>query len=217
MSDDVIYSIDAIQNGKVKTADQYRKEVSKLSSMANKRLQRLEKAGLANTPAYKRWADDGKVKFSVKGKSFNELQKEMARLNRFISAETSTVRGVNNVLKEMAVNTGIKYNNLKDLRQKADQFFELASKVEQYLRNVEDMASAIGYQKIWEVINEYLKDDKIILSDGKADIESMTKVISESLANFETGKLTDFDDSDNWWYLDEWATNEAKKYGGGED
>ena len=194
-----------------------RAEVSKLVAKANKRVARLERNNLEDSPAYQKLVNDGDVRFSVRGKDHNQLQKEVSRLNKFLESETSTVRGVNRVLKDMARNTGIKYKTLAELRLKSAKFFELSSKVEQYLRNVEDMASAIGYQKIWEVINEYLKDDKIILSDGKADIESMTKVISESLANFETGKLTDFDDSDNWWYLDEWATNEAKKYGGGED
>lgn len=218
MSETVIYRIDTIKDGKIKSADEYRKEVSKLSSMANKRLQRLEKNDLKSTPAYKRWSEDGKIKFGVKGKTYNELQKEMSRLNTFLNAETSTIRGVNNVLKDMAKNTGIKYSNLNDLRSKADQFFELASKVEQYLRTVEDMASAIGYQKIWETINEYIKDERINLGDGKNDIEEMTRIVSESLSDFNSGKLTTFDDSQNWWYLDENMTDMARKYGSdGED
>ena len=86
-------------------------EMSKLASMANKRIARLESANLESSPAYKKWVDDGSVKFGVKGKTHNELQAELSRLKNFINAETSTVRGVNNTLKEMAKNTGIKYRD----------------------------------------------------------------------------------------------------------
>ena len=160
-------------------------EMSRLASVANKRLQRLENAGLENSPAYKKWIEDGAVKFGVKGKTHNQLQSELSRLKTFINAETSTIRGVNSVLKEMASNTGIKYKNLTDLRAKANKFFELSSKVEQYLRNVDDIASAIGYQKIWEAVNKYTKDANIDLSSGKADLDSMVASISAALAEYE--------------------------------
>ncbi|WP_457816372.1 hypothetical protein, partial [Staphylococcus aureus] len=127
----------------------YRKEASRLVSLANKRVQRLELNGLTDSPAYKAYIASG-GKFGVRGKSHNELQQEVARLNRFINSTTSTIKGVNKTLKEMADNTGITYRDLKELRAKSSKFFELANKVEQYLRTVDDMASAIGYQKIWE-------------------------------------------------------------------
>lgn len=162
----------------------YRKEASRLVSLANKRVQRLESNGLKDSPAYKKYLETG-GKFSVRGKTHNQLQAEVSRLRNFIDSETSTVRGVTNTLKEMANNTGIKYNNLKDLRSKAPKFFELASKVEQYLRTVEDMASAIGYQKIWEQINQYVKDEKIDLGDSEANIDSMVKSITEALKEYD--------------------------------
>ena len=37
-------------------------EMSRLASVANKRLQRLENAGLETSPAYKKWVEDGAVK-----------------------------------------------------------------------------------------------------------------------------------------------------------
>ena len=73
----------------------YRTEASRLASMANKRLKRLEQSGLIDSPAYQKWVQDGKVKFSVRGKSHRELQKEVARMNKFINSQTSTIRGVN--------------------------------------------------------------------------------------------------------------------------
>lgn len=160
-------------------------EVSKKASMANKRLVRLENNNLTETPAYKKWTDyKGGVKFSVKGKDYNQLQQELARLNNFINATTSTVRGANKVLKEIASNTGIKYGSIKELQAKSKQFFELTSKIEQYLRQTENSATAIGYRKIWEAINQYVQDEKIALGDANLDIEELTYKIAE-LTSYE--------------------------------
>lgn len=162
----------------------FRKEASRLASIANKRVERLERNDLQSSPAYQAYLEGG-GKFGVKGKTYNEVQSEVARLKRFIDSNTSTVKGVNNTLKEMAKNTGIKYKNLTELRAKSTKFFELASKVEQYLRTVEDMASALGYQKIWEAINKYTQDGQIDLSSGEVDIDSMVTSVSSALAEYD--------------------------------
>ena len=157
-------------------------EVSRKASMANKRLARLEKNNLTHLPAYQMWVDyKGGVKFSVKGKDYNELQKELARVNQFLNAKTSLVRQANKYLKEIAAMTGIKYKSVKELPALTKNFFELASKVEQYLRNVEGSASAIGYQKIWEVINKYVKEENTELLKGVSDMESAIPIIAEMI------------------------------------
>jgi hypothetical protein len=157
-------------------------EVSRKASIANKRLARLEKNNLTHLPAYQMWVDyKGGVKFSVKGKDYNELQKELARVNAFLNAKTSLVRQANKYLKEIAAMTGIKYKSVKELPALTKNFFELASKIEQYLRNVEGSASAIGYQKIWEVINKYVKEENAELLKGVADMESAIPIIAEMI------------------------------------
>jgi DNA repair exonuclease SbcCD ATPase subunit len=161
-----------------------RREASKLAATANKRVARLEKNNLQDSPAYQTYVA-GNKRFGVKGKTYNEVQQELSRLKGFINSKSSTIRGVNNTLKEMAANTGIKYRNLKELRKKSTKFFELASKVEQYLRNVEDMASAIGYQKIWEAINEYTQDSEMVLDSGEGDIDSMVKAVTDALTAYD--------------------------------
>lgn len=173
-------------NSRMVDQQAFRSEVSRLSSMANKRLARLEQAGLTSSPAYKKWFEDGGAKFGVKGKTINEVQAEMARLNNFINSNTSTIRGLNSTLKEMAVNTGIKYTNIQELHKKAEKFFELSSKVEQYLRTVEDMASAIGYQKIWEAVNQYVKETGVDLGSSNLDIDHMAGLLGDALANLGT-------------------------------
>lgn len=172
-------------SSKAKKISEDRREASRLASLANKRVQRLEANGLQDSPAYQMYLKTG-GKFGVKGKTHNELQQEVSRLKRFIDMNTSTVKGVTTTLKEMAANTGISYANMKELKQKSAKFFELASKVEQYLRTVEDMASAIGYQKIWETINQYVKSGEIDLSSADGDIDGMVKAVTDAIKQYET-------------------------------
>ena len=185
-------------------AKQYRKEASKVISMANKRLTRLEKSKLTDSPAYSKYVDNNEMpRFSVKGLDHNSLQREMSKVKKFVQAKTSTVRGINTTLKEMANNTGIKYKNLKELRSKASSFFNLASKVEQYLRNVEDVASAIGYQKIWEAINQYVKSEQTDFDEVENSVEGLTNIIDGLLNGFDKGEIfTMKNDNDGFYFLD---------------
>lgn len=194
MADLNIVSGSEFKQGVKKAQAEFRKEVSRLASLANKRIQRLENAGLTDSPAYQKLVENGTVKFGVKGKTYNELQSEMSKINRFINAQTSTIRGINSNLKEMAANTGIKYGTLKELRSKAANFFELSSKVEQYLRTVNDMASAIGYNKIWEVINEYVAREKVDLAGAENNIDELSKMVSELIVQQQNHNATVIDD-----------------------
>lgn len=169
--------IDSVQKMRM-----FRKEVSRLASMANKRIKRLEKNDLTNTPAYQRYIKDGGEKFGIKGKDFNRAQRELARIRRFVEAQSSTVRGANTLLKDMASNTGIMYKDMNDLKQKADKFFDLASKIEQYLDNMRAAASDVGYQKIWEAINVYVKEEEINLLEGEEKLDKMVEVIGKYVA-----------------------------------
>jgi len=173
------YGIQVEQDLKYKTK-KLKQEISRKASMANKRLARLEKNGLTETPSYRNWVDyGGGVKFSVKGKSYNELQSELARVNHFLDNATSTIRGTNKVLKDMAKVTGMTYKNVGDLYKMSSKFFELSSKVEQYLNSAMQGASAIGYQKIWQSINQYIKDEEISLNGTKKDMDNMIGKISD--------------------------------------
>lgn len=175
----------------------YRQEASRLVSMANKRLQRLEYNKLTDNTAYQSLVgEDGKKpRFSIRGKDYNEVQREVARMNKFLNSETSTVRGSHRVLKEMAKNTGIKYKNLTELKKSASSFFRLANKVEEYLRTVEDRASAVGYQKIWEAVNQYVQEETIDLAEAENDIDYMVDKVVKKIDKVmnEEEKFTFYD------------------------
>ena len=83
-----------------------RAQVSHLASMANKRLDRLEKNELTSSPAYQKWEQNGSHRFSVSGKNYSEVQSEYWRVKDFLEMRTSSVTGTKAVLQEIATNIG---------------------------------------------------------------------------------------------------------------
>lgn len=155
-----------------------KKEVSRMASMANKRLKRLERNNLTLLPAYREWEQHGAIKFSVKGKNYNQLQSEYWRLKHFLDDRTSTVRQANKFLREMAENTGIKYNGLNDLKNKSRQFFELAEKIKQYNMSINQSAQALDYQKIWQQINTYVNSTNTDLASAISSDEQLQRFLN---------------------------------------
>lgn len=161
-------------------SDEYlklKKEVSRMASMANKRLNRLERNDLTLLPAYREWEEHGAIRFSVKGKNYNQLQSEYWRLKNFLDDRTSTVREANKFLREMAENTGIKYRGLEDLKSKSKQFFELAEKIKQYNMSINQSAQALDYQKIWQQINTYVNNTNTDLASAISSDEQLERFL----------------------------------------
>ncbi|UWD53340.1 MAG: hypothetical protein [Bacteriophage sp.] len=154
-----------------------RAEVSRMASMANKRLNRLENNNLTMLPAYQAWEQNGSIRFSVKGKDYNQLQAEFWRLKNFLDDRTSTVREANAFLREMAENTGIQYNGLEDLKNKSARFFELAEKIREYNQAIGQAAQALDYQKIWQQINTAVQQDAIDLSEAVSSDEQLERFL----------------------------------------
>ena len=163
-----------------KASDKYkelRKEVSRMASMANKRIDRLERNNLTMLPAYQAWESNGSIRFSVKGKSYEETQAEYWRLKKFLDDRTSTVKQANDFLREMAENTGIQYNGLEDLKTKSAKFFELADLIKQYNQSINQSAQALDYQKIWQDINTYVLDTDADLAAAVSSEEQLEKFL----------------------------------------
>lgn len=154
-----------------------RSEVSRMASMANKRLNRLESNNLTMLPAYQSWEQNGSIRFSVKGKNYNQLQAEYWRLKNFLDDRTSTVREANAFLKEMAENTGIQYHGLEDLKNKSARFFKLAEKIREYNQAIGQAAQALDYQKIWQQINTAVQQDALDLSEAVSSDEQLERFL----------------------------------------
>ena len=76
---------------------------------AKRNIRDLQRHNLGDTPAIQKLEENGKIKFSVKGKTYNELQSDYFRLKRFAESETSTVKGATNVLENKKLTKSIDF------------------------------------------------------------------------------------------------------------
>ena len=162
---------------------EFRKEVSRKVSLANKRLARLEKNGLTDSPAYQKFLEGGGAKFSIRGKTGSELTKELIKINNFIEMKTSTIKGLNQVLKDTAERVGIEYKDIKQLQQYSSKFFELYNKSMQYLDTVENLGHAFDSTEVMETVRQIVKQEKIDLADSEAALDEMIKRVSDTLTD----------------------------------
>lgn len=173
----------------VKYKKEFQAEARRLVSMANKRIRRLVKSqesAYNDNPAIRQLKKDGidvtsYTPFSVKGKNFQQVQSEYYKMKRFLDNETSTVRGTNKVLKEMAKNTGIKYKKISDLYQYSKNFFDIQEKIQEYLNSINGVTNIFDYKKLWEQTNKYIKDSGIDLGRTDLDLERISQTIGNLL------------------------------------
>ena len=170
----------------------YRQEASRKVSMANKRLKRMEQQNLTMSPSFKKWIDNGGQKFGIKGKSMEEVRVEVARLNKFLNQSTSTVRGTKQYLSNIASEVGIKqWGSFQSLNNQLQGFFDVADRVQEYLKNSKEVAVSIGYKKIWEQVNEYAETVGKEFSALNDDIVEIANRILQANAYSQLDDLTD--------------------------
>ena len=175
-----------------KEEQKLRAEARRLVSMANKRLKRLEEQDLINSPAYRQWVEDGKQKFSVRGKNMQEVRQEVARMNDFLKKKTSTVRGAKQYFQNVAREVGIKsFKDFPDLQNKLNKFFETTSKIKDYLYNSKEVGVAIGYQKIWEVVSDYIEEMGKEIEMTEDTVLEIAEKITKSVTLNEVDKMLD--------------------------
>ena len=171
---------------------QLRQEASRLVSMANKRLKRMEEQNLLESPAYKKWIEDGGQKFGIRGKSKEEVKQEVARLNDFLKKQTSTVTGAKQYFKNVADKVGIKdFNGFPDLQRKLNNFFETTAKVKEYLQNSKEIGVSIGYQKVWEEVSNYVQEINSELEMTEQDVLKIAEKLVQSAGYGEVDKMLD--------------------------
>ena len=181
--------------GRFKFTEEERKlraEARRLVSMANKRLKRIEEQNLIESPAYKKWIEDGGQKFGIRGKSMEEVKQEVARMDKFLRMQTSTVKGAKQYFKNVAKEVGIKkFDDFTDLQRKLNTFFDTTAKIKEYLYNSKEIGVAIGYQKIWEVISDYVEEVDHELELTEETVLEMTEKIVESAGYSEMDRMLD--------------------------
>lgn len=139
------------------------RNISVLASAANKRIVRLEKSGV-RSPALDYVKSHG-GKFSVAGKTKNQLLIEYFRLQQFMFSKTSTVRGAKSwkrkvekeVEKAVLLRLDPKDKDGKmDVRKMVRELFQDKDKEQMfwdlYSRLVEEYKVKEKYKKVWDDI-----------------------------------------------------------------
>lgn len=157
----------------------FRSEVSRLSSMANKRIKRLEESDVNHSPALKKWKENGGEYFGIRGKTQAETRKEFYRVRDYLDSSTSSITGTKKVLRNMAKNTGLEYETYDDLIDKSRKFFELSSKIQEYQKTIGGYASTFSSVRQWQEINKYIDINDIDLNT--TDINALIGDISERI------------------------------------
>lgn len=118
--------------------------VSRLSSAANKRLKRFEKAGI-ETPATRAAMKTGK--FSVKGKDLKQLRTEYKRVKGFLTSETGTRKGYNSFLKRLKRSfgeAGVKIGG--ETPEEIEQFIDEETRIYDWLAERNPFISEAPYR-----------------------------------------------------------------------
>ena len=160
------------------------KTIDRAKTTLKKRIKRLENNNLTDAPAYKQYMlNEDVIKFSVKGKTTQELQSEYWKLKRLLDLKTGTVKGANETLKQIANITNIKYKNLNELKSKSKLFFELADKLENIYTSMGETAKAIDYRKIWQDVEEIMKQERTQINNALKDISELNDEAIEGLSD----------------------------------
>lgn len=169
------------------------KTIDRAKTTLKKRIKRLENNNLTDSPAYKQYMlNEDVIKFSVKGKTTQELQSEYWKLKRLIDLKTGTVKGANETLKQIANITNIKYKNLNELKSKSKLFFELADKLENIYTSMGETAKAIDYRKIWQDVEEIMKQERKQINNALKDISELNDEAIEGLSDSLISEFTKY-------------------------
>lgn len=137
------------------------KQVSQIAQMLNKRMARLEKGGYTMTSAMREWEKQGKPHYSVKGKSYNELQSMYWDMMRIVNNTTSTVTGAKQYLKEMASRMGFENMSLSEIKANITGFWEVYNKAKDYVDTLEnEYGYRVGSLRLQEMISDYVKTNE---------------------------------------------------------
>ena len=181
------------------TNKELNKELNRLNSLANKRMQRLKNKGI-KSPALRNMPE----KFTNKGKTRAEKLRDYHRVSKFVNSETSTLRGVKKTFKNILNNTGlddvilekttIDVNSVdtSQIIELTNEFFSLTSMVDDYLESKGDFLS---YDKVWDYVKEEMKlssSDEIDLNGANRDEilhNIIRKIHDDYIKHTHTSKL----------------------------
>lgn len=139
------------------TNKELREATSTLSSVANKRVQRLENAGFKNSIAYANYSqgETGGERFGIKNKNRQEVEIEYRRLRNFLNSKSSTLTGARAERTKVLNTLGLGNENITD--RQYNQITKALSRLYDSNR-LKDNRDISG--KISTVVKTYIEDKK---------------------------------------------------------
>ena len=167
------------------TRSEISRVVSTLASAGNKRIVRMEKAGQPITQTVR--------KFSVAGKTKNELMKEFTRVKNFMQSETQSLRGQKEIARK--VSRGLAE---RTLGKKSDALeYGEKTKFKKIMREYDQMLSG-SYRgtnnktTFWRAYERLKERNPIIAQKGyKYKILEKQAQIMRNAPSISTARLTD--------------------------
>lgn len=135
----------------------FRREVSRLSAIANKRIKRLSESDYTQSPAYQKWLNAGGDRFGIKGKTQQEVWQEYYRVKDYLDSKTSSITGSKEVLKNINEYTGLHLDDVLDVQSVADDYFRLANRVAEYV-NISGLGAIYDSNQIFNNISTVIDD-----------------------------------------------------------
>lgn len=139
------------------TYKELREATSTLSSVANKRIERLENRGFKNSIAYANYSKGktGGERFGIKNKNRQEVEIEYRRLRNFLNSKSSTITGAKAERNKVLNTLGLGNENITD--RQYNQITKALSRLYDSNR-LKDNKDISG--KISTVVKTYIKDKK---------------------------------------------------------
>ena len=140
------------------TYKELREATSTLSSVANKRIQRLENRGFKNSIAYANYSKGktGGERFGIKNKNRQEVEIEYRRLRNFLNSKSSTIKGARAERSKVLNTLGLGNENITD-----EQYNEITGALSRLydsnrLRDNKDISG-----KVAQVVKMYADDKRL--------------------------------------------------------
>lgn len=152
-----------------------RQLTTRLASAANKRIKRMEKAGIMS-PAYDRIQESG-GKISVKDKTFNQLRHEFGRAKGFLQSKTSSLSGWKKT--KQTVIKAFKGMGVDIPEQSYDDVFRTYEKLKE--RNPEYGMRALKYRVMKKIVSGDVDYEDLILEAQEELDEELESLYLETV------------------------------------
>lgn len=187
-----------------------RKAVSQMSSAANKRLRRFEKAGINYSSLMGEDTISGVRKFGVKGKTYDDVKNEFKRVRNFLSSPQSSLSGMakayrdfENHVKEITGNKIYHRLNRKETKEYEKMMKQKkAGNVSEPTKRMSRYEKLKRWRDTWDYYNKLVEEGYYAPSS-----QDSNQVRDAILAQVYTRYETDLSDEETWENIKRDLTN----------